>query len=672
MDSQYVLMVIGLTAGVVILMAYIYLTYRRGIAVTLGWLLCAFGFLIGAVTFFLGKEGMSPLRMLIALAVLMPVLIVIVNYLLRVVVKPVQQLTADFQALARGDLEQHELLQARHEIGQIVDCVRKVRTYQESMAVFAQSIADGRLDASLTLASEQDGLGKAMQHMQAGLHALVGQVTTNAERLSAAAVQLVESAEQASQSTMQISDTIQQVARASADQTVSIQHTSELVEEMDNDILGVVNGAQKQEQAIQGMSETTAQIATAIQEVNERSRVVKEQSGRAAQVARTGAKSVAETLQGMENIQNQVSVAAQKMYEMSRSVGAVGNIANTINEIASQTNLLALNAAIEAARVSSQSIHISQELLQSHLVSVGKLVAEIFKLKSNNTSTADLARLAEDCRISAINITDGDGTTIYSNLVKEIGYRFSDDPNEQSYEFRALLNRRDGVVVQPIQPRSRDNIPYLYVGVSRRDTSGIIQVGITADEISHRAEYGRGFAVVSEEVRRLAERAAASAKEIEKMLRGIQHTAKEAMAAMTSSAQEVENGVTRSHHSEKSLHDILIAVEQVQALAAGTAETANEVSAAVENMLSAVEAVANVVEQNRTAMQEMTHQSDGVKQAVSDFSALSEENSAAIEEVSASTQEVYAQIEELANASNLVSELTGQLSQAAQSFTLRE
>lgn len=99
------------------------------------------------------------------------------------------------------------------------------------------------------------------------------------------------------------------------------------------------------------------------------------------------------------------------------------------------------------------------------------------------------------------------------------------------------------MVMQPIMPREDNGILYLFVGVSRRDQPGIIQVGKPAQSLLHLGNISNGFAVVADEVRKLAERSSLATKEIAALIKGIQKTASEAVTAMKASAEEVESGL---------------------------------------------------------------------------------------------------------------------------------
>jgi methyl-accepting chemotaxis protein len=176
-----------------------------------------------------------------------------------------------------------------------------------------------------------------------------------------------------------------------------------------------------------------------------------------------------------------------------------------------------------------------------------------------------------------------------------------------------------------------------------------------AIEAARAGEQGKGFAVVADEVRKLAERSSLATKEIAALIKGIQKTVSEAVTAMQASAAEVEVGVTRANSAGEVLDNILGAAESVYKQAEDAGHAAAKVSAAAAELVEAVDAVSAVVEENTAATEEMAANSTELTQAIENIASVSEENSAAVEEVSASTEEVSAQVEEVsASATSLM------------------
>ncbi len=175
-----------------------------------------------------------------------------------------------------------------------------------------------------------------------------------------------------------------------------------------------------------------------------------------------------------------------------------------------------------------------------------------------------------------------------------------------------------------------------------------------AIEAARAGEHGKGFAVVADEVRKLAERSSLATKEIGGLIGGILGIVSEAVKAMEEGSTEVELGVISAKEAGLALNEILTAAEAVNKQATFAAEASGRMKAASEELVSAVDSVSAIVEENTASTEQMAANSSEVTQAIESIASVSEENSAAIEEVSASAEEMSAQVEEVtASASSL-------------------
>jgi methyl-accepting chemotaxis protein len=193
-----------------------------------------------------------------------------------------------------------------------------------------------------------------------------------------------------------------------------------------------------------------------------------------------------------------------------------------------------------------------------------------------------------------------------------------------------------------------------------------------AIEAARAGEHGKGFAVVADEVRKLAERSSVATKEIGQLIKGIQQTVDEAVKAMNEGASEVQNGVELANESGKALTNILSAAEAVQVQARQATEAAMRMNKFSEELVRSVDEVAKIAEVNSMASDEMKTDSDEVTRAIENIASVSEENSAAIQQVSASTEEMSAQVEDVTGSAKRLAETAGQLTAMVARFKLNE
>ncbi len=153
-----------------------------------------------------------------------------------------------------------------------------------------------------------------------------------------------------------------------------------------------------------------------------------------------------------------------------------------------------------------------------------------------------------------------------------------------------------------------------------------------AIEAARAGEHGKGFAVVADEVRKLAERSSSATKEIGTLVKTIQVMVGEAVEISTTVSKDV-SGVT------------------------------NELNLAIIS-------VSDVADQNENAAKTLGSGTNGVMDAIENIASVSEENSASVEEVSASAEEMSAQVEEVTASAQALEEMALALQETISQFEL--
>nr|WP_100401559.1 HAMP domain-containing methyl-accepting chemotaxis protein [Bacillus sp. FJAT-42315] len=163
-----------------------------------------------------------------------------------------------------------------------------------------------------------------------------------------------------------------------------------------------------------------------------------------------------------------------------------------------------------------------------------------------------------------------------------------------------------------------------------------------AIEAARAGEHGKGFAVVADEVRKLADGVSQSVNEIATIVEGIQNDSKGIVATL-------QDGVEQSQRGN----------EQMKS----TGGTFKQISTSVSDMVSSIE---NIVQ----SISEVKKGGDKISQYNEEFSSISEEAAAGVQQTSASVQQQLASMEAIAASTETLNELSEELVQLVNQFKL--
>jgi methyl-accepting chemotaxis protein len=125
-----------------------------------------------------------------------------------------------------------------------------------------------------------------------------------------------------------------------------------------------------------------------------------------------------------------------------------------------------------------------------------------------------------------------------------------------------------------------------------------------AIEAARAGEHGRGFAVVADEVRKLAERTLKTTKEVTQTVKAIQQGTKDTVEVVNTYAKKTDDVVNKANEATAAFKDILGGSQKVMDIASQLATAADEQSSAAEEISKNVESVASVTKEVASGSQQ--------------------------------------------------------------------
>ncbi|MBI1938999.1 MAG: methyl-accepting chemotaxis protein [Ignavibacteriales bacterium] len=273
-------------------------------------------------------------------------------------------------------------------------------------------------------------------------------------------------------------------------------------------------------------------------------------------------------------------------------------IKNSINQLGESLSIVIgkVTEAVHATASASSQISSSSEELAAGAHEQSSQAGEVATAVEQMTSTIlETAKNADDASGAAKNAGTVaiDGGKVVNETIEGM-IKIAGVVQKSAETVQALGKSSDqiGEIVQVI-----DDIA---------DQTNLLALN-AAIEAARAGEQGRGFAVVADEVRKLAERTTKATKEIAGMIKQIQKDTHNAVESMQQGTVEVEKGKLLADKAGESLKEIINEASQVGNIISQVAAASQEQSSAAEQISKNIESINSVTHQSAAGIQQIAH-----------------------------------------------------------------
>ena len=343
----------------------------------------------------------------------------------------------------------------------------------------------------------------------------------------------------------------------------------------------------------------------------------------------------------LSNIVSEIAKGDLRNQLIINSKDEIGQLGESVNIMTSDLRILIKQLATSAEQLAASSEQLTASAEQSAQAAnqVAESITEVAEgagtqLQAANKSKSVVEKLSSGIQEIADNTITIVETAQKASVAAQEGGNAVTDAKSQMMCIESSVNN-SSVIVSSLGERSKE------IGQIVNTISGIAgQTNLlalnAAIEAARAGEQGRGFAVVADEVRKLAEQSQEAAKQITLLISAIQNDTAKAVTAMIDETEQVKRGTEIVDKAGNTFGEINTLVQQM------STQTAN-VSVEIQKMATGSQSIVMLVGEIDMISKNTADQTQTV-------SAATEEQSASMQEIASSSQALANMAEEIQTA----------------------
>ena len=273
----------------------------------------------------------------------------------------------------------------------------------------------------------------------------------------------------------------------------------------------------------------------------------------------------------------------------------LSQIAQSFNRMAEQTGQL----ISQTSRLSEQVVAAS-----SHIAGKAASIAQAARTQSESVSST--AAAVEEVTVSMSQVADhtrgASGIANEADASAESGLQLTRKAADEMQQIAQVVGESTQLV-ESLNERSRNigNIVNVIKEIAEQTNLLALNAAI---EAARAGEQGRGFAVVADEVRKLAERTGSATAEIHGMIESIQGETRNVVTSMQSGRERVGVGVGLAQQAARTLESLQEGARETTTRINDIAASTREQTQAAQEIARNIERIAQMSEQNDEAANE--------------------------------------------------------------------